>query len=566
MVGHTGRQRPTCAAHARQFCPKVSLAFVSIALVLVECDAFDARSDFLRPVAGAPRAVSGCYYRYSSNHRTECDPIMLRRGNADASNKVAVKSSYLTLRTSLAFKPSDDDPDIDGNVASVSTDPENIGIGAYLTIVLPLLLVYISNQWSRSSLYYLVDFSDSVDVSAYTAMNVDLGFSQAQYGALASVAFTGLFAVASLFAGNFADKNDRRVLTAGSAAVWSAATLGTSIAATYEQVVICRIIMGLACAFTTPAAYTLIRDSVPPSRAAFANSLYGGGIYLGGALASLSILLDNSLGWRGALGAIGLYGLVCALLSVLVLQADPKVVDDESNFKISGKSKEMEPVSVIEDAKAVLSTPRVRWLFLASFTRFCSGLCIGVWGASYFRSAFPDDATSYAVVNAFIVGLCGVTSGILGGVLSDKAAEVANEQGIEENQGRLAIPIVGSLLAVPSWWLAVNSSTFQLSMIWLGVEYLVAECWFGSTVAVLQSSVGKERGGTAQGMFTLTGAIGNLAPSLLGVLYGQATSQGVENQVALSNLLGVAVCTGYLISAVCFFLSSQAPTIDESNN
>jgi MFS family permease len=472
-------------------------------------------------------------------------------------NKAAEKPSHSRSST-LAFKPSENDPD-------VATNSQDIGIGTYLTIVSPLLLVYISNQWSRSSLYYLVNFSDSTDVTAYTAMNVDLGFSQAQYGALASVAFTALFAVTSLFAGNFADKNDRRVLTAGSAAVWSAATLGTSIAATYEQVVICRIIMGLACAFTTPAAYTLIRDSVPPSRAAFANSLYGGGIYLGGALASLSILLDNSLGWRGALGSIGVYGFTCASLSVLILPADPKTLASEGLSTMSGESNETESMSVIDDAKAVLSSPRVRWLFLASFTRFCSGLCIGVWGAPYFRSAFPDNATSYAVVNAFIVGLCGITSGILGGVLSDKAAEVASDKGIEENTGRLAVPIVGSLLAVPSWWLAVNSSTFELSMVWLAVEYLVAECWFGSAVAVLQSSVGKERGGTAQGMFTLTGAVGNLAPSLLGVLYGQATSQGVENQEALSNLLGVAVCGGYLISAVCFFLSSQAPIADDTN-
>lgn len=505
------------------------------------CESFEGLA-LRRPLGGAPCAIAA----------------MQRRGNKSA----AVQPAAAYSRSSLAFKRSEDDPDV------AVIDQEKSSIGAYLTIVLPLLLVYISNQWSRASLYYLVDFSDSTDVTAYTAMNADLGFSQAQYGALASVAFTALFAVASLFAGNFADKNDRRVLTAGSAAVWSLATLGTSIATTYEQVVICRIIMGLACAFTTPAAYTLIRDSVPSSRAAFANSLYGGGIYLGGALASLSILLDNSFGWRGALGAIGAYGSVCALLSVLVLPADPKAVANEGTASaLSGKSiQAAESMSVIDDAKAVLSTPRVRWLFLASFTRFCSGLCIGVWGAPYFRSAFPDDATTYAVVNAFIVGLCGVTSGILGGVLSDKAAEVASERGIEENKGRLAVPIVGSVLAVPSWWLAVNSSTFELSMAWLAVEYLVAECWFGSAVAVLQSSVGKERGGTAQGMFTLTGAVGNLAPSLLGVLYSQATSQGVENQVALSNLLGAAVCAGYLISSVCFFLSSQAPTTNANNS
>lgn len=37
-----------------------------------------------------------------------------------------------------------------------------------VTLVLPLQLVYISNQWSRSSIYYLVNFSEGAD--AFRAM------------------------------------------------------------------------------------------------------------------------------------------------------------------------------------------------------------------------------------------------------------------------------------------------------------------------------------------------------------------------------------------------------------
>ena len=122
----------------------------------------------------------------------------------------------------------------------------------YLTTLLPLLLVYVSNQWSRSSIYYLVNFADSA--SDRTAMNIDLNFSQAQYGALASVAFTALFAITSLFAGNLADKYDRKLLTLGSCCLWSAATFATGFAQSYDELVAARIIMGLGAAFTTPVS------------------------------------------------------------------------------------------------------------------------------------------------------------------------------------------------------------------------------------------------------------------------------------------------------------------------
>jgi len=69
---------------------------------------------------------------------------------------------------------------------TLSTDNEDsepeVNTSLFLKVLLPLLLVYISNQWSRSSLYYLVNFSD--DAIPNTAMNVDIGFSQAQVKSL----------------------------------------------------------------------------------------------------------------------------------------------------------------------------------------------------------------------------------------------------------------------------------------------------------------------------------------------------------------------------------------------
>lgn len=68
------------------------------------------------------------------------------------------------------------------------------------SLVLPLWFIYVSNQWSRSSLYYVVDFSDTATEA--TALNIALNLNEAQYAILASVAFTSLFAVASVVLGN----------------------------------------------------------------------------------------------------------------------------------------------------------------------------------------------------------------------------------------------------------------------------------------------------------------------------------------------------------------------------
>jgi MFS family permease len=190
-----------------------------------------------------------------------------------------------------------------------------------LLLVLPLLLIYISNQWSRYSISYLVDFSTPTTtdattnaVSAFKAMNIDCQFTQTQYGLLASTAFTVLFALSSLIAGTLADKYDRKLLTIVPAIVWTLATLWTSQAHSYNEVLMARVVMGGACAFAVPAAYTLIADRVSKDKLALSNSIYGSGVYLGGALASLCLLLDESVGWRGTLRVISGFGAVSAAL------------------------------------------------------------------------------------------------------------------------------------------------------------------------------------------------------------------------------------------------------------
>ena len=55
-----------------------------------------------------------------------------------------------------------------------------------------------------------------------------------------------------------------------------------------------------------------------------ASSIYGTGVALGSALASLSLLLDSKLGWSNALVVIGIFGFGAAALNTLLLPDDQK--------------------------------------------------------------------------------------------------------------------------------------------------------------------------------------------------------------------------------------------------
>ncbi|CAB9511278.1 hydroxybenzoate transporter PcaK [Seminavis robusta] len=470
-----------------------------------------------------------------------------------------------SLQSVLRANQKDDDsqPDPDSASSSLDNPDDSSPLPWIFGLVVPLWLVYISNQWSRSSLYYLVDFSSDAD--PLLAMNVDVGFSEAQYGVLASLAFTSLFAFASLAAGIISDRFNRKTLTVAACLVWAIATLGTSFSQDYSQVLGWRVAMGLACAFATPPAYTLIAQRVPKESVSLASSLYGTGVALGGAFASLSILLDTSVGWREALVIIGIYGFVVAGVATILLPNDPKDTQPEADTKFlvskdtTTISTDESPVdAILADVQEATASDRVKWLFLGSFLRFCSGLCIGVWSAPYFRMIFPDQQSQYAVAQAAITAVGGSVSGLLGGSLADKISANAEEEGDADIYGRkLWIPVVGSALAAPAWYLAVeNSQSFEVAMAWLATEYFVAECWFGPTISVLQKTVGPKIGGTSQGLFTLTGAVANVAPSILGYMYGQATIGQEQSSTELAGLLVAGVCFCYVSCAFCFAMSA----------
>jgi hypothetical protein len=191
-----------------------------------------------------------------------------------------------------------------------------------------------------------------------------------------------------------------------------------------------RSIVGASQAFFNPAAYTLIAEIFPKKMIGSINGIFSSGIYLGGALASLSILLDGVIGWRNTLMVIGGIGLITALGCFFFI-SEPRatanksllesenVINKESSKEIlmpittsttataesidNKKEKNNSPLELIKDAfvglQEVLSSKEAKLLFSASALRFCAGFSIAIWKAPFVFAKFPESAGAFAGKN-----------------------------------------------------------------------------------------------------------------------------------------------------------------------
>jgi len=230
---------------------------------------------------------------------------------------------------------------------------------------------------------------------------------------------------------------------------------------------------------------------------------------------------------------------------------------------------------VIEALKEVLS-PRLSQLLLsASVLRFCAGFSIVIWKAPFVFAKFPNSEFAFAGGNAAVVALGGLASTVLGGYLSDVLANPRDAS--RKPLSRSWVSAVGSLLAAPCWAGFLLAASPEQAAAFLLAEYLVAECWFGPTLASLFSAVPVRRRGAAQGVFSVLTAVGNLGPVAVGQLSNldvfnhpqgtlmqrmmdaissTATAGGGIDVGAVGASLLCVVCGAYVVSAALFALAA----------
>ena len=369
------------------------------------------------------------------------------------------------------------------------------------TMLWILLIVYIFNFLDRQIVNILAE-----------PIKTDLGLSDTQLGLLAGPAFAVFYALLGIPIARYADKpgTNRVRLISLSLAIWSAMTAVCGLAQNFVQLLFARIGVGVGEAGCTPAAHSLISDSVPHEKRSSAIAFYGLGVPIGSLLGLIIGGIVNDLyGWRVALMLVGLPGLVLALV-VLFVMREPR---HSRTAEAAAAAAAIVPLSTREAMREIFASRAFVYILIASSVVAFLGYGKALWTISFFIRSHGLSTTEAGLSMAVVLGLAGVFGTWLGGKMADKF-------GARDKRHILTFPAFGMAVAAPILFLGYFMEDWRVAVALLIIPTILNSAYYGPAYGCVQGLVRPQaRAVAASVMLFGQNLIGlGFGPFLFGVL------------------------------------------------
>jgi len=302
------------------------------------------------------------------------------------------------------------------------------------------LLNYLDRQMLAS-----MKFSVMRDVS-------DIGL-EANWGTILAL-FKWVYALLSPVGGYLADRYSRRHVIAGSLLVWSSVTWATGHAATYEQLLLTRALMGVSEAFYIPAALALISDFHTGPTRSRAVGLHQMGIYVGVIVGGFGgYAADHpSLGWRWAFETCGLIGILYALPLFLLLRNPPR-----------GGTAQGRP-SPAAAVRELATNPSFVLLVLYFTLPALAGWIVRDWMPAILKAEFKIGQGLAGVSATLYWQSAAIVGALAGGWLADRWMR-------RTPRGRIYVSAIGMSFIVPAMF-GVGYAP-ETHLLWVAVAFLI---------------------------------------------------------------------------------------------
>ena len=396
--------------------------------------------------------------------------------------------------------------------------------------------------WLIVGLLWVVGCFNYLDRVMITTMRGSLveaiPMSDAQFGLLTSV-FLWVYGVLSPFAGFLADRFNRSRVIIGSLFAWSVITWLTTQATTFGELLATRALMGVSEACYIPAALALIADYHRGATRSLATGVHMSGIMVGSGLGGLGGWIAERQGWSHAFLIFGLAGIGYSVVLALLLRDAPN--DDRHTAPAANAS----PHVHLGEALASLFGRRSFIIALAYWGLLgLAGWAVVGWMPTYLNEQFHlSQGTAGLSATGYIQGasLIGV---LLGGWWADRWSRT-NER------GRVLVPLIGLLLAVPGILVASSVSVLPLALAGL-VLFGVTKAFSDPNMMPILCSISDAR-------FRATGyGVLNFFSCLIGGLSIYAGGALRDAHVNVSHVFQFGAFTVVVCATLLYFVKPQA--------
>jgi len=287
-----------------------------------------------------------------------------------------------------------------------------------------------------------------------------LSLTDTEVGFLGSAFLFSYFLTSPIF-GWLGDRLSRTKLMAFGVAIWSLATAGGGLAGNLWHMLFARGAVGVGEASYAAISPALISDYYPPERRGRVFAIFYLAIPVGSAVGYLlGGAIESHFGWRAAFFAVGLPGLLLALLT-LTAADPPRGINDEPAAAGERAGSYAESLLLLARNRDYVMAV----MGYAAYTFAVGGISFWVPGYLIRERGMSLDQANYVLGTVTVVA--GIGGTFLGGYIADVLAR-------RIRQAHLWVSGVSMVLAIPFVWIAFttpNATVFTASL--LVAEFMV---------------------------------------------------------------------------------------------
>ncbi|MER5362002.1 MFS transporter [Streptomyces sp. NPDC002785] len=302
------------------------------------------------------------------------------------------------------------------------------------------------------------------------------------------------------------------------ATVWSLATLGCAVAATYGQMFLGRFMLGVGEAAYGSVGIAVVLSVFPISlRATLSGAFIAGGAF--GSVLGVSIggVVAQQLGWRWAFGVMGIAGLVLAAIYGIVVKE--KRLGSGAGGS-SGTSGERVPIRTL--LPRLFSSVSVLCAYIGSGLQMFIAMALLAWMPSFLNRYYAMPPAKAGVVAGGFALITGIGM-ILCGIVTDRLSRRIGAR-------KWTVAIICSLGSLVLLTAGFHLPVGPPQLLLIGAGTLLSNATAGPAAAMVANLTPAAVAATA--MATLT-----LANSLLGLAPGPAVTGMLADRMGLLGAL-----------------------------